>query len=534
MSLGRLERDRLRLPRCTDSATNQQDPVRNCIGTQTSSLHRPLLVSTCRAQLDGAASSMGVTAWGVDVGLLDNHNRLVAPIQHYRAADPQDAQRLHQLGAEELFVRTGVLPAHQHCVSHRQDSGFRRFSSQIGGRQSVARARPVVCASDWRPHRGAVDSQHRPLSPVPALGTRSYWMLSASTPRSFRPSWTTALWSANSARSLRKIGARDQWPFVLVASHDTGLGRGGGFSSPQHCFRILGHLVDGRCRAGWSNRHQRRVGCRLHERGGTRWTTLFMRNLTGLWLLEQAMRQWQDQGQEPHDRKLVDEAVAVGPLWAAFDVSSPELVSSEDVLRTVRMQCTSTDMAPPETPAEVARCILQSLALTYRRTVNLCEQLTGRSVTEVHMIGGGSLNPLLRRLTADACGRLRFGPVEATSLGSLAAQAVAVGDLSDEADAQAVLQRAPTQNCSGLPTTKPYDASGSNWITPSPLPGATHDFGTRPYGSGTAVPDAREPARRRHPGGRQHIPASRRRSTRRQGHRAVAPPPRQKTLSWSV
>ena len=100
-----------------------------------------------------------------------------------------------------------------------------------------------------------------------------------------------------------KIGARDQWPFVLVASHDTASAGGGGFSSLQHCFRVLGHLVDGRCRAGWSNRHQRRVGCRLHERGGTSGgTTLFMRNLTGLWLLEQAMRQWQTRP-EPHDRE---------------------------------------------------------------------------------------------------------------------------------------------------------------------------------------------------------------------------------------
>jgi rhamnulokinase len=166
-----------------------------------------------------------------------------------------------------------------------------------------------------------------------------------------------------------------------------------------------------------------------------------MRNLTGLWLLEQAMRQWQDQGQSLTIASLVDDAAAVGPLRAAFDVSSAELVSSEDVLRTVRMQCASTDMVPPETLAEVTRCILQSLALTYRRTINLCEQLTGKSLTEVHMIGGGSLNPLLRRLTADACGRpLRFGPVEATSLGSLATQAVAVGHLSRDA-AQAALQR---------------------------------------------------------------------------------------------
>jgi rhamnulokinase len=111
-------------------------------------------------------------------------------------------------------------------------------------------------------------------------------------------------------------------------------------------------------------------------------------------------------------------------------------------LRTVRMQCTSAGLAPPETPAEVTRCILQSLALTYRRTINLCEQLTDRPVGEVHMIGGGSLNPLLRQLTADACGRpLRYGPVEATSLGSLAVQAVAVGDLSDQAEARSVLQR---------------------------------------------------------------------------------------------
>ena len=153
------------------------------------------------------------------------------------------------------------------------------------------------------------------------------------------------------------------------------------------------------------------------------------------------MRQWQHQGQNLTIASLVGDAAAVGPLWGAFDVSSPEFVSSEDVLRTVRMQCAFTEMAPPETPAEVTRCILQSLALTYRRTINLCEQLTDRSVTEVHMIGGGSLNPLLRRLTADASERpLRFGPVEATSLGSLAAQAVAVGHLSKDA-AQAALQR---------------------------------------------------------------------------------------------
>ena len=115
-------------------------------------------------------------------------------------------------------------------------------------------------------------------------------------------------------------------------------------------------------------------------------TTLFMRNLTGLWLLEQAIRQWQGQGKSVTIESLLRDASIHGPLPAAFDVSSPELVSSDDVLRTVRMQCASTDIAPAESPAEVTRCILQSLALTYRRTIDLCEQLTGKQVDEVHMI----------------------------------------------------------------------------------------------------------------------------------------------------
>ena len=126
---------------------------------------------------------------------------------------------------------------------------------------------------------------------------------------------------------------------------------------------------------------------------------------------------------------------------AAFDVSSPELVSSDDVLRTVRMQCTSTGMTPPETPAEVTRCILQSLALTYRRTIDLCEQLTDKPVEEVHMIGGGSLNPLLRQLTADACGRpCASDPSRPRRSAAWPLKLVAVGSLSDEAALQSVLQ----------------------------------------------------------------------------------------------
>jgi rhamnulokinase len=398
------------------------------------------------AQLDGGASSMGVTAWGVDVGLLDNDNKLVAPIQHYRAADPEDARHLlHRLGAEELFARTGVLPQHINTV-------FRigKILASAGTTARSEHVRALLVPDLWCALLTGARTAERSIASTTGLvslgtGTWDTDLLDAVGVDAsvLPPIVDNRVVVGELGKELAaKIGARDEWPFVLVASHDTASAVAAASPRPNTAFvssgtwslvgvELAGPIVTSDAlAAGFTNE------------AGLGGTTLFMRNLTGLWLLEQAMRQWHGQGQSLTIASLVDDAAAVGALWAAFDVSSPELVSSEDVLRTVRMQCASTDMAPPETPAEVTRCILQSLALTYRRTINLCEQLTGRSVTEVHMIGGGSLNPLLRRLTADASERpLRFGPVEATSLGSMAAQAVAVGHLSKDAAAQAVLQR---------------------------------------------------------------------------------------------
>ncbi|HZL74913.1 MAG TPA: FGGY-family carbohydrate kinase [Propionibacteriaceae bacterium] len=403
------------------------------------------------AQLDGAAASMGVTAWGVDVGLLDNNNKLLAPIQHYRAAGSDGAQAvLNRLGAEELFTRTGVLPQHINTVFR-----IRNIVDSAGAANRSEGVSALLIPDLWCAFlTGARTAERSIASTTGLLSLRTgTWDMDLVDAVGVDASiLTRVVDNGVVVAELRKelaagIGARDQWPFVLVASHDTASAAGaisGRPSTDRHSTAFVSSgtwslvgvelaapiVTSAALAAGFTNE------------AGLGGTTLFMRNLTGLWLLEQAIRQWQGQGRSVTITSLVQDAATVGQLQAAFDVSSPELVSSDDVLGAVRMQCRSAGMAPPETPAEVTRCILQSLALTYRRTISLCEQLTDKPVADVHMIGGGSLNPLLRQLTADACGRpLRFGPVEATSLGSLAAQAVAVGDLSDAADAQAVLQR---------------------------------------------------------------------------------------------
>lgn len=398
------------------------------------------------AQLDGVASSLGVTAWGVDVGLLNNDNKLLAPIQHYRAAGSETAQPLiKRLGAAELFTRSGVLPQPINTVFRIRD-----IVESAGPAARSQDVRALLVPDLWCALLTGVRTAERSIASTTGLVSlrTSSWdigLLDAVgvDPSILPPVVDNGVVVGRLHKELAvRIGARDQWPFVLVASHDTASAVAAISPRPSTAFVSSGtwSLVGVELPAPIVTADALAAG--FTNEAGLGATTLFMRNLTGLWLLEQAIRQWHDHGKRVTIETLLQDAARVGPLQAAFDVSSPELVSSEDVLGAVRMHCTDAGMTPPTTPAEVTRCILQSLALTYRRTINLCEQLTNKPVDEVHMIGGGSLNPLLRQLTADACGRpLRFGPVEATSLGSLAAQAVALGKLTEKGEAQAVLQR---------------------------------------------------------------------------------------------
>jgi rhamnulokinase len=159
---------------------------------------------------------------------------------------------------------------------------------------------------------------------------------------------------------------------------------------------------------------------------GVAGSTLVMRNLTGLWLLEQCLRSWGN----PPLPDLLARAGHVGQNLF-IDVGAADLVSSADVPGDIARACRASGQPEPDDPAEYVRCILLSLALAYRRTIRRAAELTARNVSVVHLVGGGSRNALLCQLTADACGvPVLAGPAEASSLGNVGVQAVATGELS--------------------------------------------------------------------------------------------------------
>ena len=156
-------------------------------------------------------------------------------------------------------------------------------------------------------------------------------------------------------------------------------------------------------------------------------TVRYLRNVMGLWLLQESLRTWRTAGLPIDLDVLLHEAAAVPAFTAVIDPDDPVFLPPGDMPARIADACRSLGQRPPQSPAETVRCILDSSALAYRRALADAQRLSGREVTVVHVVGGGARNELLCQLTADACGLpVEAGPVESTALGNVLVQARAL------------------------------------------------------------------------------------------------------------
>jgi rhamnulokinase len=164
--------------------------------------------------------------------------------------------------------------------------------------------------------------------------------------------------------------------------------------------------------------------------GGYGGTTRFLKNLVGLWILQECRRDWERAGEVCDYAELNRLAAAAPPLAAHIDPDDARFLKPGGMLEKIAAYCTETGQTPPATQGAVTRCILESLALLYREQLAHIEILTGRNVNKLHIVGGGSQSELLNQFAANATGRTVIaGPVEATAIGNVLIQALAAGDL---------------------------------------------------------------------------------------------------------
>jgi rhamnulokinase len=167
---------------------------------------------------------------------------------------------------------------------------------------------------------------------------------------------------------------------------------------------------------------------------GLRGTTRFLKNIIGLWLQQESKRAWAAAGQDLSYEEIGELATKAEPLRSIINPNDARFLNPENMPEEIAGYCRETGQPVPETPGQVARCILESLALLYRGALDDLEKLTGRSISRLHVVGGGSKSALLNQFTANATGReVIAGPVEATAIGNLLIQALTLGHIESPA-----------------------------------------------------------------------------------------------------
>jgi len=162
--------------------------------------------------------------------------------------------------------------------------------------------------------------------------------------------------------------------------------------------------------------------------GGVEGTTRFLKNITGMWLLEQCLKEWKKEGITYAYEKLVQLADTVPAFESVIDPDHGSFANPESMTQAIRNYCRATGQKEPESHAAFVRCIFESLALKYKYVLGILNRLAPFSIEKLHVIGGGSKNPLLNQFTANAIGiPVLAGPAEATAIGNIMIQAKAAG-----------------------------------------------------------------------------------------------------------
>lgn len=175
--------------------------------------------------------------------------------------------------------------------------------------------------------------------------------------------------------------------------------------------------------------------------GGYAGTTRLLKNIMGLWLIQESRRQWKREGEDVSFNQLEQEALASKPFQCFVDVDAPDFEGPGDLPGNVREYCRRTGQHVPETRGEVMRCIYESLAMKYKYTFENLQKITGKRYHTIHILGGGIKDGLLCRMTADACGvPVKAGPAEATVTGNALVQLIALGEIQDLPEARKVVR----------------------------------------------------------------------------------------------
>ncbi|GGS94616.1 carbohydrate kinase [Planobispora rosea] len=371
----------------------------------------------------GPVAGVGIDSWAVDYGLLDASGALLGNPVHYRDARTDGlADRVaDELGRERLYGVTGL--------QHLPFNTLYQVAAELGTPRYEAAHRLLLIPdllSYWLTGEIGAEITNASTTQLYDLNRRA-WAAELMVEAGIRPELLAPLREPGTRIGpvLPGTGLPGAPEVVAVASHDTASAVVAvPASGPDFAYISCGtwSLVGVELDRPVLSEASRRAN--FTNETGVDGTIRYLRNVMGLWLLQESLRAWGETDLPGLLRRATQE-----PAFASvIDVDDAVFLPPGDMPARIAGACRATGQPVPQTPAAVVRCVLDSLALAHRRAVRQAQELSGRHVDAVHIVGGGARNALLCQLTADACGLpVVAGPVEATALGNVLVQARAAG-----------------------------------------------------------------------------------------------------------
>ena len=393
-------------------------------------------------------ASVGVDAWGCDYALLDEAGDLVERPYHYRdhRTDGAMASAFARVSRDEIYQTTGIqfLPF---------NTLFQLHAARTQGPDVLDRAAALVTIPDllnyWLTGRIACEYTNATTTQCVDV-TRRSWATSLLDRLELPVRLFGPLVDAGTILGPLRLSERgaDAVTVVAPACHDTGSAVAAVRASGETAFLSSGtwSLLGTEVPAPVITDRAR--GLNFTNEGGVLGSTRLLKNIAGLWLLQACRRDWAAAGETLSYEEIVAAAASTASSpGTVIDPDDPEFLNPANMPEAMADACRRTGQPVPQDAGEFARTIFDSLALKYRVVIEQLEELTGRTLTTIRVIGGGVRNRLLNQLIADATGRVVIaGPVEATALGNLAMQLLATGRVAALDDARDVVERSfPTE-----------------------------------------------------------------------------------------
>jgi len=388
--------------------------------------------------------SLAVDSWAVDYGFISPAHQYLPPVHAYR--DPRNEIAYHELtkriGKERIYSTTGIqflpfntiyqLYAARELPEYKKAAKFLMLPDLINFLFTQRISTEVTNASSTQALNTRTREWDREL--INLAGVREDLFSELHEPGTL-------------IGVVRGFDELDGINVVATASHDTAAAIAG--------VPFGNRLTEAYISSGtWSL-----VGVELDapvltpeafaanvtNELGADGTVRALKNVTGMWLLEECRRSWHAEGRDYEMPELLEAASAAKSFSTLIDPNDPLFAAPGGMPERIQGYCAERGLIPPKTDGEYAICILNSLAHAYKKTLDEIAVVTGRTIEVIHILGGGSQNDLLNQLTADICGiTVKTGPVEATLFGNIAVQAISAGVVANLTEARALIEKSFT------------------------------------------------------------------------------------------